>query len=558
MAQNEPIVIETLAPEGSKGLIPFQSGQKQAAGGLDGAAALNRTTALWHAPDLSADVEVQRAKGRSDARARDQIKNNGYTSGAVEIYKDSVIGSLFKLNLKPNWKFLGLDEVWAQEFKEYVETRWNLYAESNGCYVDAARRMTATELLRIGLGSFIGAGDALYSSEWLSKVGNPYRTAFKSIDTTRLCNPNDGEDTSTLRRGVVINDHGEPQSFWIRTAYKNSPYRDANPFTWKNIPARKPWGRKLMLYYADTRRPEQTRAISRLLTALRSMRMLENYSDVVLQNAIVNATYAATIESELPRDIVFSQLGEMSSSPSGAPLGAGPLVEYLKMFLNAASEYQGGSKNLALDGVRIPHLLPGTKLNLQTAGNPGGIGTNFEASLLRHFARAVGISHEEFSGDFASTNYSGARAAMTTTERTMRSVKRSFVEKAASDMLCNWLEEDLNREGTNAPMPRKAPSFYDALAREAYTAAKWIGEARGQLNEVQETQAAILRMNAGISSREKEAARLGEDWTELAEQRAREAELDKKLGLDAPTMDTKKDPGKQAKKNIRKFKGHKQ
>jgi lambda family phage portal protein len=537
------VTIETLAPGSGKGLVPF-TGNKRVGGGLDGAAALNRETALWNAPTLSADVEVQRAKRITNARSLDQVKNNGYTSGGVETYKDSVIGAWFKLNLKPNFKFLGLDEVWAKEFKQFVETRWNLYAESHGHYADAARRMTVTEMLRVGLGSFISQGDTLYSSEWLSKIGNPYRTAFKLVDVNRISNPQGTENTSTLRDGVVIDRFGAIQGIWLRTAYANNPYRDVNNNTWRMIPAMKPWGRKMMLYYADTRRPEQTRAISRLVTAMKEMRMLEKYQDVVLQNAIVNATYAAVIESELPRDIVYAQLGELGTSNSGSPLGEGPLIEYMKMFLAAASDYQGGSKNLALDGVKMPHLLPGTKLNLQNAGDPGGIGTNFEASFLRHFSRAIGISHEEFSGDFASTNYSGAKASMATTERTMRSVKRSFAENAASDMLANWLEEELNREGSNAPMPRNAPNWYEGMNKIAYTSAQWIGSSRGQLNELQETQAAVLRMNSGISTREVEAARLGNDWVELAEQRSREAELDKKLGLDEPVLDTNKSTGK--------------
>lgn len=545
---NTPVVIQTLVPQKGKGLIP-SGREKRVGGGLDGAAALNRDTALWNAPLLPADVEVQRANRTSKARSLDQVKNNGYTSGGVETYKDSVIGAWFKLNLKPDYKFLGLDEVWAKEFKQYVETRWNLYAESHAHYADAARRMTMTELLRIGLGSFIGQGETLYSSEWLPKVGNPYRTAFKLVDVNRISNPYGAENTNVLRDGIVIDRFGAIDSIWLRTAYPNTPYRDINNNNWRQIAAKKPWGRKMMLYYADTRRPEQTRAISRLVTAMKEMRMLEKYQDVVLQNAILNATYAAVIESELPRDIVYAQLGEMGTSSSGSPLGAGPLIDYMKMFLSAAVEYQGGGKNLALDGVKMPHLLPGTKLNLQNAGDPGGIGTNFEASFLRHFSRAIGISHEEFSGDFASTNYSGAKASMATTERTMRSVKRSFAENVASDMLANWLEEDLNNEGSNAPMPRGAPSWYEGMNKVAYTNAQWIGSSRGQLNELQETQAAVLRMSAGISSREREAARLGDDWVELAEQRAREKELDTKLGLDQPDLAVNKSTGKQPGKN---------
>ena len=39
-----------------------------------------------------------------------------------------------------------------------------------------------------------------------------------------------------------------------------------------------------------------------------------------------------------------------------------------------------------IDGARIPHLMPGSKLHLMPMGTPGGVGSEFEASLLRYIA----------------------------------------------------------------------------------------------------------------------------------------------------------------------------
>lgn len=516
-------------------------------GGLDGAARLNRDTALWNAPDRSADEEIARSKRTADPRARDQTSNNGYVSGSVETYKDSVIGAYYKLNAKPDFEYLGLDQVWADEYKSFLESNWNLYAEGPEHLAHAAGKWSVSEMLRVMLACWVSSGDSVMSSEWL--VGRdykdrPFATAYSIIDPSRLCNPRDVQDSSTLRRGIEIDKYGRPIAFNFRNGYANSTYPDADAFNWTRVLARKPWGRKMIFHYADTKRAEQTRAVSRLVTAMKEMRMLDKYTDVVLQNAIVNATFAATIESELPRDIVFAQLGEIASSPSGSPLGAGPLIEYMTQFLAAASEYQGGSKNLALDGVRIPHLLPGTKLNIQNAGNPGGVGTDFENSFMRCFSRALGISYEEFSGNFADSNYSAARAAMTTTSRTMRAVKRFMADSCANDMFSNFVEELLNKEGKNAPMPRNAPNFYDRMNRQAYVKAEWIGSAMGQIDEMKETQAAILRINAGISTIEDEAARLGKDWKEIARQLAREQSLYDEYGLPLPRTSTQKDTGK--------------
>lgn len=530
--------VEPLTSE-SKGLVVFGAPEKQANGGLDGASTLNRDTMLWSAPDNAADVDIFRAKKTADARARDQTKNNGYVNGFVETYKDSVIGALFRLNAKPNFQALGADEVWADEFKAYVESRWPLYAEGPENFADVSRRMSVTEMLRMGVSSYMGVGETLVFSEWLDKdKSRPYKTAFNIADPGRLSNPNDGMDTMTLRKGVVIDRFRAPQGFWMRSAYQNVPYPDAPPNQWNLIPAYKPWGRKLVFYFADVRRPEQTRAVSRIVTVMKEMRMTEKFQDVVLQNAIVNATYAAAIESELPRDIVFAQLGEIGTpGNSGSPIGGGPLIDYIRQFLSGAAEFHGNTKNLALDGVKIPHLYPGTKLNLQPAGNPGGVGTNFEASFLRHISRALGISYEEFSGNFSDTNYSSARAAIATTERSVRAVKRLVADRLASDMYMNWLEEDINRKGSDAPMP-KGVNFYEGMNRSAFAQCHWIGSARSQIDEVKETQAAGMRISLGISTIEDEASRLGKDWREIAQQRKREQTLNDELGLPQPSYDT--------------------
>jgi capsid protein len=48
---------------------------------------------------------------------------------------------------------------------------------------------------------------------------------------------------------------------------------------------------------------------------------------------------------------------------------------------------------------------------------------------------------------------------------------------------------------------------------------------RGQIDELKETQAAMLRVKAGFSTREKEIARLGDDYREIFAQLEFEDEL---------------------------------
>ena len=45
-------------------------------------------------------------------------------------------------------------------------------------------------------------------------------------------------------------------------------------------------------------------------------------------------------------------------------------------------------------------------------GKGGPLGQEFEQSLLRYIAAALGVSYEQLSKDYSQTNYSSARAAM--------------------------------------------------------------------------------------------------------------------------------------------------
>lgn len=517
------------APEGDEAFSSV--GRESAFGGAyEGAKNLNRQTAMWSAPSLPADMEISPDKIRMDARSRDLIRNDGYIQGALDTSADSIVGGQYLLNARPDWETLGLSEAWAEEFQRIAERKFMLYAESPMNWIDASRKNGLTGLVRMALGQAFMAGETLAGAEWLSKSGRPYKTAINMIDTDRLCNPNNASDTAYLRRGVEIDKFGAAEAYHIRDTHPMESYYDRYGAKWTRVSAFKPWGRPQIIHIADILRPGQTRGVSKMVAVLKEMRMTKTYKDIVLQNAVVNATFAAAIESELPRELIFSQLG------------AGD-IGWLQKYMGALAEYVGSSDNLAIDGVRIPHLFPGTKLNLQNAGQPGGIGSGFEDSLLRHICAALGLSYEQFSKDYSKTNYSSARASMIETWKYMQSRKKLITDRFATLVYMLWLEEEINRPNTDLPLPKGAAHFYEGINREAYSRCDWIGASRGQIDELKETQAAVLRIASGLSTYEEELGKLGKDYREVFTQRAREMGLIKTKGLDF-TLSTSK-PGTQ-------------
>lgn len=494
-------------------------------GAYDGASEFNRSVTAWNPPNRSADADLLPGKSKMDSRTRDLMRNDAYVAGAARIHQDNIVGSQFTLNAKPDWDVLGLTEEWAAEFQKEVEAKFTIWAESPNNWVDASRKLTLTGLVRLGVGVALMGGEITANAAWMPKKGRQFRTAIQMIDSDRLSNPIYGPNTSRTWGGVTHDAYGAPETYHIRKAHP-SDYGNPQVHQWSEIPARKPWGRTQFIHIYEQNRVDQTRGISELTSALKESRVRQDFRDVMLQNAVLQATFAASIESELPPEQVFEALGAGDTGNAA--------LAYADEYLGAIAEYAKGSKNMMMNGVRIPHLYPGTKLQLRPAGQGGPLGTEFEASLLRYLAAALGVSYEQLSRDYTQTNYSSARAAMNETWKYMQSRKRFFADRFATIIYRLWLEEAINTDFIET-LKGKAALFYtdgvQNLMFEALTQCDWIGASRGQIDELKETQAAVLRLKYNLTTQEDETARLGKDWRKINAQREREQKDQIERGL---------------------------
>lgn len=515
-------------------------------GGLEGAERTSTETMRWKPSRLSADQVINgfggnglfAPKTEADFRGRDTVMNDGYAQGIVDINRDNIVGNQFRVNAQPIFTILqnelsrSFDEVWAEEYQQAVEELFNLIADSNACWLDASRVCTFTGLVRLAVAGFVYTGEVLSTAEWIRQNDRPFNTAVQMISPMRLSNPNGAIDTGTLRNGVEKDQWGKPIAYWIRNAFPTEFYQGVDAFNWTRVAAEKPWGRRMVIHIKDTIQPSQTRGIAGLVAVLKQMRMTKKFQEVVLQNAVIDASYAATIESELPSETIAQMMGAGQHDPATNFMG------FLHTYMAGLQGFMENANAVKLDGVRIPHLFPGTKLNARTLGTPGGVGTEFETSLLRHTAAGLGISYEELANDFSKTNYSSGKASMLKTKKHMMARKKFVADRYADEIFSLWAEEALSNGAL--PMPRNydyrvlyLPSgVQNAVVKEALFNCDWVGAGQGQIDELKETQAALLRINGGLSTHEIEIARQGGDWRKTFKQIAREKKLSGELGID--------------------------
>lgn len=494
----------------------------------------------WRPALRSADADMIPEKHILDARSRDTLRNDAYVAGGAAVHKDNIVGAHFLLNAKPETKVLfgRDDDVWETEFQEEVETKFTLWAESPSNWVDAGRKSTLTALVRLAVGTYTAGGEVLATAEWMKNDGRPFRTALQMVDTDRLSDPTEIPFNKRVRGGVESDIYGAPVAYHIRKRHpgdlrlRTSDWLDV--WDWARVPARKPWGRQMVLHIFEPMRPDQSRGVAGMASALTEMRMLKAFRKTELERAVVAATYAASIESDLPAGDAYAAMG--------ADGDTNPATRWVSDYLAQIAEYSGGAKNLHMNGAKIPVFMPGTHLKIQNPGANGPVGDKFEQSLLRHVAASLGVSYPQLSKDYSQVNYSSQRADMAETWRAMQSRKKIVADRTANFIYRLWMEEAMNYGQIETLKRPNTPAFYDGLNADAYCACEWIGAGQGMIDPLKETQADLLSLKGGLTTKEAIIARrTGGDYRKVTRQIAREMALDDKHGVPSVYSQDSKD-----------------
>ncbi|HCT1913049.1 TPA: phage portal protein, partial [Escherichia coli] len=91
--------------------------------------------------------------------------------------------------------------------------------------------------------------------------------------------------------------------------------------------------------------------------------------------------------------------------------------------------------------------------------------------------------------------------------------RRKFVaSRQASQMFLCWLEEAIVRRVVTLPSKARF-SFQEA--RSAWGNCDWIGSGRMAIDGLKEVQEAVMLIEAGLSTYEKECAKRGDDYQEI-------------------------------------------
>lgn len=468
----------------------------------------------WQPQTKTMDAALLPGLALGNARAEDVVRNNAFASNAVNLHVDNVVGHLFRLSYKPKHQRLGIKEKEMRAFARDVEAVWNEISDDPNGYLDVERKRTFTMMVREAVATHTRLGEAMAVPYWLDRSDSPLRTCIKTLSPNRVSNPHGRADTSALKGGVGQDKFGAAHTYYVRSV-QDGVMGSGLGHKWQAIPKYTRHGRPRFIHIFEPSDDGQTRGGNQFLSVLEQLQMMPTMQKTKLQNAIVSSMYAATIETEMGPEAAFDLLG-----------GGAESKDLQNMLLKVADYHDG--VNLKLGGVTVPHLLPNEKLKMQSSNNVDNGYVDLESSVLRWLSAGLSVPYEQLARDYRQSSYSSARASMLEGWRHFMGRRKIIAGRFATMVFRLVFEEMIHRKLVT--LPRGATlDIYQGLG--AWTHCDWIGTGRLAIDGLKEVKEAVLRIESGLSTYEKELANMGEDYQEVFAQQVREQDERKAAGL---------------------------
>lgn len=469
-------------------------------GGYTGARTDRRATKDWNPAAQGADADTIGDLPTLRARSADLVRNNGIAGGAVKTVCTKVIGTGLMPYPKIDREALGLSEdeaaAWARQLKRIFRTIARTRA------LDIAGKATFFELQHQALGSVLERGDVLCVRRANTRRDALLTTAIQLVEADRVCNPLHEPDRPGMVAGVESDANGVVQRYHVASRHPGEYFSGEAP-RWVTVPAvgQETWLRQAWDLGWRVR-PEQTRGVPYLATAIEPLKQIDRYGEAELMAAVISAMFTVFVKSEV------DLLGGVSTGTD-------------------AATGKPNAPNYTLGPGAVARMIPGEDIVLADPKRPNA---QF-APFVQAWAEQVGVALElpaEILLKRFQASYSAAKGAQLEAWEPMWVRREWMAAQFCQPIYEAVVAEAIAREWIAAP-----GFFDDPWVREAYLGVQWIGPAPGHLDPMAEVEAAAARVREGFSTLAEETFGLtGGDWEENHEQLVRERAARARDGLD--------------------------
>lgn len=475
--------------------------------GNGGASHRRPASKRWHADSSSPERDIEENRKTLRERSRDLYMNSPLGAAAINATRTSVVGGGLVPKPKIDYEYLHIPREYAEALETKIKKEFKLWADSTLC--DNNDQNNFYELQQIAFADWLKNGEEFcvirYDSE---KPYMPYQLRLKLVEGDRVSTPGSMSGDYTMRKtlpdgnqivnGVEIDSRGKVVAYHISSFFPGD--LTSGKREWTRIEKRgAKTGNANILHIFNAERADQYRGVPFLAPILETLKQMTRYTEAEITAAVIGAIFSVFIQTETGEDIGAYTGDDIEEETPPEP-------EDDELVLST--------------GASVHFLKEGESVNAVQATHPTGNFEQFIGAMAIHVGAALEIAPEVLQKKF-SASYSAAKGAMTESWKSFRMRRSWFVRDFCQEVYTLWMNEAVAKGRIMAP-----GYFTDPTIRAAYTACTWTGPAPGALDPGKEVDAAIKRIDAGLSTHEEEAASInGTDFDDNIRTLMRENEL---------------------------------
>jgi len=454
-----------------------------------GSSKSRRSLSGWTAGGGDADADILPDLADLRSRSRDLYRNNSIGGAAINTAVTSIVGTGLTLQCRLNREVLGLDDDQASEWEAKTEAEFRLFTRS----CDIQRQLTFYALQELAFRSCLENGDVLTSTPYKKYKSDAYGLKIQLIEADRVSNPRLSIDTNTFSGGVERDSNGVALRYHVQKVHPGNMYKHVSE--WMSVPAFNSRDQKVSWLLFHKVRVGQNRGIPFLAPVIEEIKQLSRMTENEIMRAVISSLFTVFVES-----------------PDGNGLD----------LLDIQSETGGTSsdKDFKLGNGNIIDLAEGEKVTFAEPKIPNVNFGPFIDAVSRQIGARLEIPVEVMTKLF-NTSYTAAQAAFLEAWRFFLGRREWLAENFCQPVYELWLTEAV------ASGRVMAPGFLtgDPLIREAWLGSDWVGDAPGHIRETEAINAAVARIDAGLSNEAIETTSLtGRDRDTVYRQRKKEVE----------------------------------
>lgn len=471
---------------------------------------------LGYKADIGANLSTLRD------RSADLAINTPVGTAAINTSTTHTVGAGLNVFPRPKFQILGISAEEARAWARKVRAEFDLWAESKDC--DIYRKNNLYDMQSIAYQGYLTDGDSFAVFRRKPTTPDmPYTLRLQLIEGNRVSNPLTNSTYATgdptgvealnqdngnrILNGVEIDTDGAIVAYWVSNQVPGEPITSSLT-TWARIEA---YGKRTsipnVLQISNDTRPEQYRGVPYLAPVIETLKQVYRYTNAELTSAIIKSYFALFFTEAVTNS---GSLNDMLAD-NGVDDPTEPVVD--------VSEYNLGPGTL--------NALPkGVDVKSVDASNAQSTFEVFSTQLIKQVGAALNQPYEVLMKNFNSS-YSASRAAMLQAWEEYKLRRKWFARDFCQPIYEVWLMEAVANGRIEAP-----GFFDDPLIRKAWCNADWFGPTMSILDPVKDMNGSTLRVENGVSTREREAAEMtGTDLEENIAQLAFEKQLMEKYGM---------------------------